>query len=274
MKRGMLAFLILAGGLFASALRADVLVLIHGYLSSAQSWDASGITAVLEHAGWHRAGVFVAGPAGLRLASVQGGPAKNKVYVVDLPSEAPVPIQAYQLRQILQAINQMHPDDSIILVGHSAGGVVARAVLVFGEVNNVKALITIASPHLGTYRAEEALDATDIPFPFSIVTDFFGGEAFDTARRSRGLYMDLVRPRPGSFLFWLNNQKHPDIRYVSIVRSEATIMSGDYIVPGYSQDMNNVPALHGKASRIAVGTRHGLETIDGNVIVNLLAEIK
>jgi hypothetical protein len=77
MKRGMLAFLILAGGLFASALRADVLVLIHGYLSSAQSWDASGITAVLEHAGWHRAGVFVAGPAGLRLASVQGGPAKR-----------------------------------------------------------------------------------------------------------------------------------------------------------------------------------------------------
>jgi pimeloyl-ACP methyl ester carboxylesterase len=274
MKNAMLAILVLAAGLFASALRADVLVLIHGYLSGAQSWDASGITAVLENAGWHRAGLFTANPAGIQAIPAPGGTASNKFYVVDLPSEAPILIQAFQLRQILQAINQAQPGEPIILVGHSAGGVVARVVLVRGGVRNVKALITIASPHLGTYRAEQALDATDIPFPFSMVTDFFGGETYDIARRSRGLYEDLVRPRPGSLLFWLNNQKHPDIQYFSIVRGEAAVMSGDYIVPGYSQDMNNVPALHGKSARIAVGTQHGLEAIDGNVIVNLLAGMK
>ena len=88
------------------------------------------------------------------------------------------------------------------------------------------------------------------------------------------MFVDLVRPRPGSLLFWLNNQKHPDLQYFSIVRGETTIMSGDYIVPGYSQDMNNIPALRGKATRIAVGKQHGLEMIDGSVIVNLLAGLK
>ncbi len=121
-------------------------------------------------------------------------------------------IQAYQLRQILQAINQTNPGEPVVLVGHSAGGVVARAALVRGGAKNVKALITIASPHLGTYRAEQALDATDIPFPFSIVTDFFGGEAYDTARRSRSLYVDLVRPRPGSFAV-LVEQSNPTRLY-------------------------------------------------------------
>jgi len=274
MKKGILTCLMLAGVVFASTLRADVLVLVHGYLSGAQSWDTSGITAVLEHAGWHRAGVFAASPSGIHLIPAPGQSTRHKVYAVDLPSEAPILVQSYQLRQILAAINKLNPGEPIVLVGHSAGGVVARAALVRGGARDVKALITIASPHLGTYRAEEALDATDIPFPFSMVTDFFGGETYDTAMRSRGLFVDLVRPRPGSLLFWLNNQKHPDMQYFSIVRGETTVMSGDYIVPGYSQDMNNVPALRGKSTRIAVGTQHGLEMIDGSVIVNVLAGIK
>ena len=271
MKKAMLACLVCVGVLFAAASRADVLVLIHGYLSGAQSWDASGITTVLERAGWHRAGVFAAGPSGARLIPSQGRTARNKVYVVDLPSEAPILVQAYPLVQILRTINELNPGEPIVLVGHSAGGVVARAALGAGGARDVKALITIASPHLGTYRAEQALDATDIPFPFSMVTDMFGGETYDIAKRSRGLFVDLVRPRPGSLLFWLNSQKHPDLQYFSIVRGEAAIMSGDYIVPGYSQDMNNVPALSGRSTRIAVGRQHGLEMIDGSVIVNLLA---
>lgn len=274
MRKFILACLMLVGVGFASVLRADALVLIHGYLSGAQSWDASGITAILDRAGWHRAGVFAAGPSGIQLVPAPVRASSHKVFVVDLPSEAPILVQTYQLRQILQLINKSYPGESIVLVGHSAGGVVARAALVRGGAKDVKALITIASPHLGTYRAEQALDATDIPFPFSMVTDFFGGETYDVAKRSRGLFVDLVRPRPGSFLFWLNNQQHPDLQYFSIVRGEVAVLSGDYIVPGYSQDMNNVPALSGKSTRIAVGTQHGLEMIDGSVIINVLAGLK
>ena len=265
-----MTWLLIVAGLFNPAARGDVLVLVHGYLSGAQSWDASGVTSVLGRNGWQRAGVYTAGPAGVQLVPVNNAGSEHSFYTVDLPSEAPVLVQAFQLRQVLQSIGQTHAGESIVVVGHSAGGVVARAALVRGQARNVKALITIATPHLGTHRAEQALDATDIPFPFSIVTDVLGGETYDTAMRSRSLYVDLVRPRPGSLLFWLNNEPHPDIRYFSIVRGKDAVLSGDFVVPGYSQDMNNVPMLRGKSSRIVIPREHGLDVLDGNVIVSLL----
>jgi pimeloyl-ACP methyl ester carboxylesterase len=180
-------------------------------------------------------------------------------------------IQAFQLRQILQSINARHANEPISVAGHSAGGVVARLALVRGETANIKTLITIASPHLGTGRAEQALDVTDIPFPLSLFTDFFGGATYDTAMRSRSLFVDLVRQRPGTLLFWLNNLPHPDIEYFSVVRGQPAVISGDYVVPGYSQDMNNVPALQGRSSLIRVNnSNHGLTVLDGNVIVSVL----
>jgi len=273
MRKGWIAVLVLVTGLFSAAGRADVLVLVHGYLSGAQSWDASGITGVLQQHGWQRAGVYVAGPAGIQQVPASGIQAANKFYAVDLPSEAPVLVQVYLLNEILDTISRTHKDEPVILVGHSAGGVVARATLVRGNHDNVTALITIASPHLGTSRAEQALDATDIPFPISMVTDFFAGETYDTAMRSRSLYVDLVRPQPGTLLYWLNSQPHPDIEYFSIVRGSSEAGWGDYIVPAYSQDMNNVPALQGRSSMINVPVSHGLEPVDGSVIVNLLSDL-
>jgi pimeloyl-ACP methyl ester carboxylesterase len=261
-------------GLIAVSARADVLVLVHGYLGGAYSWDESGVTTVLQQHGWQRAGIYVAGIGGVQLipaAAIQGG---NKVYAVDLPSEAPVLLQVYQLHQILNAISRAHRDEPVILVGHSAGGVVARAALVRGDYDNVIGLITIASPHLGTLRAEQALDATDIPFPISIVTDFFGGDAYHTAMRSRSLYVDLVRPQPGTLLYWLNAQIHPEIVYASIVRGPSQAGWGDYIVPTYSQDMNNVVALRGRSSVVDVPVSHGLEPVDGVAIVQLLSDMK
>ena len=274
MKKGLMTLLLLVTGLLAQSARADVLVLIHGYLGGAYSWDESGVTAVLQQHDWQRAGVYVAGPAGVQLIPAVGMQAKRKIYAVDLPSEAPVLVQVYQLHQILGAISQTHKDEPMVLVGHSAGGIVARVALVRGNYDNVKALITIASPHLGTSRAEQALDATDIPFPLSMVTDFFGGGAYDTAMRSRSLYVDLVRPQPGTLLYWLNAQAHPDIEYFSIVRGPSQAGWGDYIVPTYSQDMNNVPALQGRSSLVNVPVSHGLEPIDGSAIVSLLSDLK
>jgi pimeloyl-ACP methyl ester carboxylesterase len=273
MKKGLITLLVLVTGLFSLSVRADVLVLVHGYLSGARSWDTSGITDVLQRHDWQRAGVYVAGPAGIQLIPAPGMQAERKFYAADLPSEAPVLVQVYQLRGILDAISKTHGNEPVILVGHSAGGVVARTALVRGDARNVKALITIASPHLGTVRAEQALDATDIPFPLSMVTDLFGGDAYDTAMRSRSLYVDLVRPQPGTLLYWLNGQPHPDIEYFSIVRGQSEFGQGDYVVPTYSQDMNNIPALHGRSSLINIPAHHGLEPVDGSVIVYLFSDL-
>lgn len=272
MKKAMIALILLFAGAVTFPVRADVLLLVHGYLGGAYSWDNSGITPILQQRDWQRAGTYVADPVGVRLVPAPGMQAKRKFYAADLASEAPMRIQVLQLQAILNAIEQAHPDEPIIIVGHSAGGVAARAALVLGSGRNVKSLITIASPHLGTVRAEQALDATDIPFPFSMVADFFGGETYDIARRSSSLYLDLVRPYPGTFLYWLNAQPHPDIKYISVVRGETGAGWGDYVVPGYSQDMNNVAALRGKASMVTIPVQHALTPADGSVIVDMLAE--
>jgi len=272
MKKSFLVLILMVVGTVSSPVRAEVMLLVHGFLGSANSWDSSGITTLLQQRDWQRAGVYVADPAGVRLVPAPGIRAARKFYSADLDSEAPMRIQVMQLQGILNAIDKAHPGEPIIIVGHSAGGVVARAALVLGSGRNVVSLITIASPHLGTVRAEQALDATDIPFPFSMVTDFFGGETYHIAKRSRGLFYDLVRPYPGTFLYWLNVQPHPDIKYISVVRAQTATGWGDYVVPAYSQDMNNVPALHGKSSLVKIPGTHALAPADGGVILDMLAK--
>lgn len=274
MKASIFGVLLTVCMLLASPVRADVVVLVHGYLSGPASWERSGITSILQQHGWRSAGVYLAGPAGIQHFPVTGARAERSFYAVDLPSEAPVLVQVHMLRNILASISRTHGNEPVVLVGHSAGGVVARTALVRGAVGNIRALVTIASPHLGTARAEQALDATDIPFPFSIIPDVLAGDIYDTAKRSRNLYVDLVRPRPGTLLYWLNAQPHPDIEYFSIVRGDSVAgQGGDFIVPPYSQDMNNVPALRGRSSLVTIPSRHHLHPLDGSVLVNLIADL-
>ena len=271
MSGRLVALFLTIAGLYAAPVHADVMLLVHGYLSGAQSWDSSGVVPVLQRQGWRRAGILVAGPGGGRLIAAAGAASAKKIYTIELPSEAPVLLQAAQLREALEYIARVHEGEAVYLVGHSAGGVAARAALVQGDGRNIKALISIASPHLGTARAEQALDITGVPFPLSLVADFFGGEVYDTARRSRSLYVDLVRPRPGSLLFWLNRVQHPDMHYHSIIHTRDAGGAGDYVVPAYSQDMNNIPVLRGKSTRVLLDAPHALSARDGAAIFNLLA---
>ena len=257
--------LLLFLGLQSLPASPDVLVLVHGYLGSASSWESSGVNDILEQHGWQRAGV--ATPRGL--IPQKGAKAENKVYTVELPSIAPIAVQTDLLRREIQAIQALHPEVPLVLVGHSAGGVVARLLLVQEAVPNAKALITIASPHLGTTRALEALDATDDPFPFSMLKDFFAGEIYDLVRDSRGVLVDLTPASPGNLLYWLNAQPHPDITYVSILRPGPAGL-GDELVPSFSQDMNNVPALAGKSLTHSLPIGHALQPMDGEKLVEIL----
>ncbi|MEO5362601.1 MAG: hypothetical protein H7838_03130 [Magnetococcus sp. DMHC-8] len=258
------------------AARADVLVLAHGYLSDAGAWESSGVTSLLEQNQWHRAGILATGPAGVRMlpsarqAGMVGQATGNKVYLAELPSTAPLGIQADHLQAMLLFLASRHPKEKIIVVGHSVGGVVARLVLVRSQVPNATALITIASPHLGTPRAEEALDATSSIWPVEVFKDFFGGGGYQTLKYSRGLYIDIVRPFPGSLLFWLNGQPHPPIKYVSVVRSQPFVLWGDLLVPGTSQDMNNVPPVAGKSTLYTTASGHVLNPGDGQLLVQIL----
>jgi triacylglycerol lipase len=254
--------------IFAGVAKADVALLVHGYLGSAATWEYSGVSAALFQQGWQRGGLLT--PGGLLPTPVaQGG---NTFYTVDLPSMAPVGVQANILRSMVALVAQRHAGEPMILIGHSAGGVVARMVLVQGGVENPKALITIAAPHLGTLRAVEALDETDDPFPISVVKEFFAGELYGVVRDSWAVLLDLTPEQPGNLLFWLNRQPHPDIEYISVVRP-GPIGAGDELVPAFSQDMNNVVALKGQSRVITLPVSHALQPADGRVLAELLGKL-
>lgn len=245
------------------------MLLIHGYLGDANSWERSGINDELARNGWARAGVFEGSPEGPKLFVTDNLDAENRVYVATLPSELPIMAQSDVLKDIIDMI-ALRPGEKIILVGHSAGGVVARMALIRYQLKNIKALITIASPHIGTGRADQALSITRNHGPFNLVKSFVGGSGYDALKHSRGLMVDLRHPQPGNLLFWLNSQPHPDIHYASIIRLKNDGRGGDYYVPGYSQDMNNVPALQGRSSTFTTPTSHFLVRQDADTILSLI----
>ena len=103
-----------------------------------------------------------------------------------------------------------------------------------------------------------------------MVKSFVGGRDYDALRHSRGLMIDLRRPQPGNMLYWLNSQPHPDIAYASIIRLNNNGATGDYYVPGFSQNMNNVPALQGHSSTFTTPTSHFLVRQDADTIISII----
>lgn len=269
MRRILVILSIVCAGLLAQSARAELALLVHGYLGDALSWERSGINDILAANGWQRAGIIVPGIQGPLLPPPVAAGA-NEVYAIELPSMAPLAIQSDILIRALRALEARRKGQHITLVGHSAGGVVARMAVVRGGVGQVTRLVTVASPNLGTERALEALDATHGGGPFGAIKNAFGGSTYRVVKRSWPVLMDLAPAVPGSALHWLNVQNHPDIQYVSIVRGAAYGL-GDELVPGFSQDMNNIPRLRGKVRTYVVPAQHSLVPPDGTLLAQVLA---
>jgi triacylglycerol lipase len=254
-----------------------ILVLVHGYLGDSDSWQQNGVLPVLAQAGWRVTGNWVSTPSGVRLEPVGPPAGEFAVHTVDLPSIAPLMEQARLLGGMLGAIAQRHPTDRIDLIGHSAGGVVARLALVNYGAGTVTRLITVAAPHLGTERASQALDAADDSGLFGgikrwLVKRKVGDDLYRTVQSSRGVLADLSPPVPGNLLYWLNGRPHPDIAYVAVVRGAAYGMPGDQVVPAPSQDLRRVPALNGRATIRVVAGGHELSPQDGLLLSELVSQ--
>lgn len=251
--------------LISSSALADITVFVHGYQSGANTWRHKGIIPMLVSYGWKDAGTYYPTPYSV----IHDGPAleDHSMVTVDLPSEAPIEIQAELLQLYLNDIVTKHPEQSLRLVGHSAGGIIARLVLVNDPSLPVKQLITIATPHLGSPMAEIAEKAARTPL--RILAPLTG---VDNPGRSKHLYSQLGREKENYFLFWLNRQPHPAIDYVSIVRADGSLLNGDVIVPPYSQAMSRVPAIGQQARLILTPGNHSLKFADGQLIMTLLSE--
>jgi len=271
--RRLLLLLLLFTTMWGGSARADVMLLIHGYQGTVFSWENSAVANVLHQFGWKRGAVLLGAPMGLIPIPLEWQDEENKTINLQLNSEMPLMMQANVVTAAIRWINDRYPGDKIVIVGHSLGGVVARLALVRHGAPNVKALITIASPHLGTALAYRGLDEIDDPFPINKIKEYFGGEEYDMLQRSRGLLHDIVPAIPGRLLYWLNTRQHPDIKYFSVVRSSVTGALGDPLVSGFSQDMANVPAIGDRSTRLIQGFTHWLNILDGYALINITEQM-
>ena len=244
---------------------SQVMILLHGHLGSSIDWRISGFTGVLQDAGWRDGGVLDTVQNTADLKPLPADDPGDTFYALDLPSEAALTVQAARLDVALKRILPRHPGEALLFTGFSAGGVVARLYMVNHPRLPIRALCTIASPHLGTESAEIALLAAESP-----LSEYAAQFGVEFITRSQALYKDLVREQPGSFLYKLNRQPHPVAQYIALVRVNTTDEPGDLVVPVYSQDMNNVIALHGRVRTLSGPGVHGVLADDARRLLKTL----
>jgi triacylglycerol lipase len=147
--------------------------------------------------------------------------------------------------------------------------VVARSWLLRPQHVPAEALITIAAPHTGTPLADWSKLVNRTP-----LEDFIAEMGFTQWTDPKGLYQDLEPENPGNFLYWLNHQPHPALRYVSLVRKNDVPSPDrfDYIVPPASQDMNHVLPLFGRVEVWPTQGSHFLGIPDGYALAAVLRQ--
>lgn len=249
---------------------AKTVVLVHGLTGSGMDWRTSGFTKPLEFSGWKDGGSYAFNQWGMLTPSGVNLPGKV-FFAVNLPSLSNIQTQEGILKQYLQHLYHQRKEP-ITLVGHSAGGIVARLYLLDLAHQPVNGLITIASPHLGTPAANIAYLAGNSPV--GMMASMIGE---DTLEDGRGLFLDLREEQPNNFLYWMNHQPHPEIHYASIIRTNDSISKPnkfDFIVPPYSQNMNNVWALKNSSGIALSKENHSLNGKDGQIVVDVLRYIK
>ena len=251
-------------GLWSSA-QAKTVVLIHGLDSDSRTWAEHHVVDALFASGWQMGS----------WSGEQGGEgSKNRpdkvFYAVNLPWFEPIETQAKVLRTQLAQIYQQR-QEPLILVGHSAGGIVGRFLLLTPNPPPIRGLITIASPHLGSPWAEMAWRALQSP-----MGDFLEVMGAEKWVRAETLLWELSVTPKTNLIHWMNRQPHPwGVRYISVVhRMRAQQVKMDLFVPMASQNMNNVPALRGRAEAYPLFANHKLTRQDGVLLAWLLSSFK
>ncbi|HBS25515.1 MAG TPA: hypothetical protein DD827_00035 [Gammaproteobacteria bacterium] len=248
---------------------AGIAVFVHGYQSSGEIWHSSQVFKPLITADWKDAGSF-----NYRARQIVGPNLRAKgdklLYTVNLPSNAPILFQVGFLHAVIQSIKQFSPEEAISLIGHSAGGIVARAVMVTHPEHDVSQLISIATPNLGTSAA--VAGSLLAGSPVGIFARMIGEKNLS---RSGQLLSDLAPPQANNFLGWLNSQPHPAADYIAIIRSEKGLLKGDSLISPSSQDLRNVWALQGQRVESFWSTgSHRLATQDGDILATILLRTK
>jgi len=245
--------------------QAETALFIHGHLGSSQNWRSTGITTRVVDAGWHDAGTLSLRRSGIVHSGALSG-AAQRFFTLQLDGQIDLRQQTTDLSRHIEWVRARYPRTPLILIGHSAGGVVARLYMVQNPAANVAALITIATPHLGTPLAGigELVEGSALAW----LEPLIGASKLSG---SLALYRDLEVEQPGNFLYALNRRPHPPARYVSVVRSATGTHPGDdLLVPEWSQDLRRVRALQGRAHTVRNTGTHALSEADGRLLIQIL----
>lgn len=258
--------LLIIGLIWSLQTQARTIVLIHGFQAKGMDWRINGVTQGLQATGWVDGGHFQPTPRGLWNPTSLPRRPVDVFYTVDLPSTALIEVQGQWLDKYLAAIYQLR-GEPLELVAHSAGGVVARYWLLAKRPIAINSLLTIASPHVGTPVSNLITEV--MKTPWGRLADDLGLRPLYEA--SSTLLQQLNEERPGNFMYWLNHQPHPtSVRYISVARDNQHPSQFDFIVPFFSQNMNNVYALHGRSEVWASKGNHFLSRNDGFVLNQIL----
>ena len=256
--------------------QSDILILVHGWSANANTWVQSGVVNSLAANGWHNAGIVIStANYQVKYLPEYGSNAQNKVYRAHLPAGAPLTIQASHLLAEINYIHHLYPAENINIAGHSAGGIVSRLAILQKNNLPITSLITIASPNLGTHRATEALNLiyekpVFCPGPgLEFVKSMIGGNDYNQIKHTQDALFDLQPENNTNLLGWLNRQTYPNIKYHSIIRNRPGY-SGDELVPAFSQDLNQIISLQGRARIYFTKTGHSLNPLDGKLLASIL----
>lgn len=253
---------------------AKTVVFIHGLMGDSMSWQQSGVTRALHTKAWVNGGHYFLTPNGVTRTTHAIPTTVNAYYAVNLPDKSAIIRQSQVLDLYLHDIYTKRKQP-LLLVAHSAGGLVARYWLVTQQYKvkpvPVAGLMTIATPHLGTPLAKYArLGSRFTP-------DLF----FDRYRNLSPILRDLRSEKDNKLLAWLNHQPHPMIAYAAIIRrnklsylQRSMGRTMDRLIPPYRQNMNNVYALRGRAVTLRRNRGHGLTGADGWDILNWLRQFR
>ncbi len=249
---------------------ADTIVMVHGYLASSKEWRTARVTQPLVQNAWVDGGNYgYHNNTIIQPNEMVKSRAKHVFYTVDLPSGKAIEQQMVLLSHYLHDIYKRRREP-LVLVGHSAGGIVSRAYLVQKEGTvPIKALVSIASPHLGTPLAELGVAVANSPLQ-EAMSLLNLGKVRDMMLGHTPVLYDLREESVKGYLYELNGKSHPDIFYISIIRHNRDSTQMDHVVPQASQNMNNVWALEGRSIEVESDGGHYLGLQDGEILLNIM----
>ena len=152
--------------------------------------------------------------------------------MVFTPAVDPFNSSDYRASQLVADIDQILAETKkkkVILIGHSQGGLDARAVAVKAP-DKVAVVMTVATPHNGSAVADIALGLTEDPAASAIIdaiVKLLGGPLYDQIGDETSLSKALhLFTQPGIAEFNQNNPDQPGVFYASITGRSSLSLGG------------------------------------------------